>query len=705
MAIKIYGKLDSQALNDEGKPILGEAKQIELDPSNNIPSSNTTVQEAIEDLYKNGGGGSNVKLQNLSSGAQFMSMLDMAQWPRTLLASIGTSYTGNEGEMFVMYGGLGDDDLPAVIAYKENNVVYTLGEPSEYVIYTAKDNNRSYYWNGTKFIEVPAITILNVNDNKNYRIWVGTQQEYNDLYRPEDDVIYFIGTSHEEPGTTTYYNIDTSGLKHCAISPATTQVEAGASYIATLSPDFGYTIDEINITKRGIDITNDEGVCTEENGQIHININNVDGNIKIQATAIKPLSKITILNIGQESNQVNLKASLTPTDTDQSSVKWYFADSNGIETSMYTTISLQFRNDAATVTIGEGTDHLTAYVVCESLITPSIKDKIQLRLTYDENSGGDEPEPEPYDGDEVIDFKDPVVKSILLEAGYGNVTVPNGITVREARVTPSGLNPRTLFTLDERKDQITSFDEWEHFDNVRFSVKNCTNLTSVKVPYLKGVSNQNVFDKSFGLVGTKISTLQIPEGYTSYNMNMNTFNDGYVGMPSGESFTSITFPKTMESIDSPIGSGSTLPNITELDLSNTNIVNLCAQAFYSMTNLTTIKLPDTLKTIDNQTPFFRCKNLSWIEFGRNFEGVSDPSLLLFSDNATSVASITLVFHGRYAPNLLSSNISNSNSNSRINKIDKILVHEEFYDYYTSIESGFFYDFRGRIEKIESQQNQ
>lgn len=51
MAIKIYGKFEAQGLDDEGNPILADAKEIALEPSYGIPSNKNTVQKAIEDLY------------------------------------------------------------------------------------------------------------------------------------------------------------------------------------------------------------------------------------------------------------------------------------------------------------------------------------------------------------------------------------------------------------------------------------------------------------------------------------------------------------------------------------------------------------------------------------------------------------------------------------------------------------------------------
>lgn len=69
MAIKIYGKLKAQGLDDEGKPILADAKEIALEPGYGIPSDKNTVQKAIENLY-------NKELPTVDSAVTIYNMQD-----------------------------------------------------------------------------------------------------------------------------------------------------------------------------------------------------------------------------------------------------------------------------------------------------------------------------------------------------------------------------------------------------------------------------------------------------------------------------------------------------------------------------------------------------------------------------------------------------------------------------------------------------
>lgn len=714
MAIKIYGKLDSQALNDKGKPVLGEAKQIELDPSNNIPASNTTVQEAIEDLYKNGGGSSNVKLQSLPSGAQFMSMLDMAQWPRTLLASISNSYTGNEGEMFVMYGGFSADDTPAVIVYKENNVVYTLGEPSEYVIYTAKDNKRSYYWNGTKFIEVPAMTIFNENDKKNYRIWVGTQQQYNDLYNKyEDDIIYFIGsnTGGSEPDEKTY-NVYENKIVNCAlVSDTPTPIVEGGEYRGRIILNEGCALSDTKITMGKEDITNASGVLeVDPNNSLiyNIHIQEVTSDIYIDAVATVLLKRIDILVTSNEnSNLIDLVASLTPKNTSQNVVNWKLVgNATGTAVASYTNVEL----------IPNSTDSLKAqlriidpeadgdivYVQCTSSYNSDISIIREVSITYNDG-GGDEPVTPPSDDNTPIDFKDTRVKDILLSNGYGS----NGeITKSQAEelVARTG----NIFL---NNTEIEYFDEYENFTKSTFTFKGCTNLKSVKFPVVeKSTGKITEFGQQFGIVNTGLTAIDIPEGYTIYSNNVTiggtTYSNG--GITQGANITSITFPKSLQQIitigGQPASGEPYLPNISKIDLWDTQITSLPYRVFNKLrssdysTGLTEVRLPSQLTVLDYAGIFYGCHKVNKLEFGPLFEGSASDGAIFTNEDANSVnsSSLELIFHGdvpgtkegRY----FKLGDSRFNLSNNRNKVTKIYVYDDYYENYTTQSEGFFHDY-------------
>lgn len=711
MAIKIYGKFAAQGLDSEGKPILADAKEIALEQSNNIPSGKDTVQKAIEDLYKNGGGSTTgaAKLQTLGETNQTIPMLDIQQWPRTLLGSINTTYSPKDGELYVQ-GQFHPDDPLISIGYFEGNTRYTIGEPVKHVVYIASDTNRSYYWDGLKFIEIPAVTIFNLNDKQNYNIWVGTQQDYDSISTYEDNVIYFIGTT---PGITPTEGYTISGTlsNGCTLVQNNVTVAAGDVYNGTLYLDEGYVLDFMKITMSGEDITNDEGVLTKvSDSQYNISIQ-VLSNVVIEVRAIVPISSIIILVGTAHNNKVELTARLLPENTSQRLVTWEpTGNQAGTTVAAWTNATLESNGLSATINILDGADEDQIYVKCSSTFDPSVVRVASVVITHSDEEEPEDPIEEedfvPFDTEDAADHG--VVKSILLP--YYDTDHDGKISKVEAKVYNSAVRKALL-----GNTEITSFNCWKYFNTPVFSIKGCSNLQSVEFPVL---SNRK-FSRVFGIKDTGLTSINIPEGYTSYDMTVTGTNSDETTNATlqGDTITEIIFPSSLETLDTAIGGSldsantPSLPNLAYIDLSNTKVVSLPKNAFNNLRGLQTVKLPDVLEVISAAGIFNRCYNLSRIEFGKNFKGTTSVSL--FYNDSSNPPYLTLVFHGDvpgesqgYQFNVGGNRYKLDNNNEvTVNRIGKILVHEEYYDNYKAVQSGFFYVNNSKIEKIEDQQNE
>lgn len=80
-------------------------------------------------------------------------------------------------------------------------VFWIASGPGVYVNFgnTEIDNTGIFTWNGTSWsfeeLDFGGGRVVNINDNKTYRLWVGTQNDFDKLGGAyDDDVIYFVGT-------------------------------------------------------------------------------------------------------------------------------------------------------------------------------------------------------------------------------------------------------------------------------------------------------------------------------------------------------------------------------------------------------------------------------------------------------------------------------------------------------------------------------
>lgn len=91
-------------------------------------------------------------------------MLKMDQWPRTVIKSVTPGISNTEDEVYFDTGMHPSDPIGLFILH--DNVRYSIGTPSEHVVYLAKDTGRFYRWdnNNYEFVEVGTHAEFDVAD-------------------------------------------------------------------------------------------------------------------------------------------------------------------------------------------------------------------------------------------------------------------------------------------------------------------------------------------------------------------------------------------------------------------------------------------------------------------------------------------------------------------------------------------------------------
>lgn len=285
-----------------------------------------------------------------------------------------------------------------------------------------------------------------------------------------------------------------------------------------------------------------------------------------------------------------------------------------------------------------------------------------------------------HDSADAIWFEDDVVKGLLLTAGFGS----NGeITYTQAASSVgTQTNNQAVF---KNNTTIIHFNEWQWFTNSRFNVSGCSALESVKLPKL---ANTIVFDSSFGIAGTEISSVEIPNGYTTYGASSGSFT----GSPIQGTVTEIIFPSSLTTMVSMF---SSLSDITEIDMTGSSVTNTVYRQFSYLSNLATVKLPNTLTTITQGQTFRECTALTRVEFGTGWTG---SSISLYYDGAFAEArAMTYVFRSTTPPTAV--NFASNQNNKRT--VDKILVPRAAVDTYKA--SSVFSSYVDKISAIEDEE--
>lgn len=165
-----------------------------------------------------------------------------------------------------------------------------------------------------------------------------------------------------------------------------------------------------------------------------------------------------------------------------------------------------------------------------------------------------------HDNADAIWFEDEVVKQKLMTTGSKGTSTAYGSNgeITYAQAAEQGNTTANGNAL--KGSAIIRFNEWKYFTYSYFNVTNCSKLESIELPKVTGLS---AFDSRFGISGTKLTTVEIPEGYTTYGAS----SGSYAQLPiQGTTITSIVFPTSLTNFANKI---KDLPNITKVDLSNT----------------------------------------------------------------------------------------------------------------------------------------
>ena len=350
----------------------------------------------------------------------------------------------------------------------------------------------------------------------------------------------------------------------------------------------------------------------------------------------------------------------------------------------------------------EGNETTLPAVTVDEADSSRLKFKVPCEITVTCTVGGAtysksfQIERQDYDN---IWFEDSRVKKYLIN-GINSLSAKTEITYSDAYSAANNSSTNDKNILAGKKD-IKYFNEWQYFKKAQFYVKNCSNLASVVLPVRVDSKGEpiSVFTGIFGLYNTALTSLDIPEGYTEYKITDNTTD----GIPTGN-FTSINFPSSMQSIATSLGLTysvdgqivARLGSVTELDLSNTRITELCERAFQNMNELTTVKFPNSFTFIKNSRTFKDCSKLSRVEFGTGFTGINanaNGNLYGFIAGSGSKTEVTYVFHSNTPPTAF---------NFTDRPVKKILVPSGSIDDYKAAFAE--YNVADKIEAIQSTNN-
>lgn len=489
--------------------------------------------------------------------------------------------------------------------------------------------NGNYPGGGTSEV---AKMVKNHNGGGAVNLWIGTREQYSALPQIDPETVYLIGTVAEgytpvtPPDVETKYTVRLT-LTNCSTNSIAdgAQVVEGSSLDIVLLKSNGYSFSYVDVLMGGVSIKDES--WDSNSGTIHID--EVTDDVDVIATAIVKLESITVrklVKFPQTDNDYKFYLEISPSNTSERNFWWRINNE--------TDFSMEVSEDkmSAVLTAKQSASNADVTVTCTSLDNPTIGGTNELHgITYIPQTNP-EPgtDPEPLDTD-PIEFDDTLVKSRLLDAGAGS----NGEITYGQAAEWNG-------TLAFNGAAITSFDEWQYFKNANISVNNCSRLSSVVLPK---IVTTDYFDSRFKITGTAITSIAIPEDYLHYGHDV-PGNTNLNGNPLSGNIESISFPSTLVDIIKPF---KELPEVTEIDLSGTQVSHLCAQAFTSLAKLDRVIFPDTLLLIDKVQPFRLCHNLTHIEFGSDFTGTSENVGLFYDGAGATIKEFTIVFRGTTPP--------------------------------------------------------
>jgi hypothetical protein len=219
-------------------------------------------------------------------------------------------------------------------------------------------------------VAIGKVFNVNTQDENNaspYRLWVGTQQQLDNLDEYEDDVIYLVGTV---PVVAQKFNVTFNLTNTNVPSNTPTKAKEGAAFSVTVSPDNGYTIDSATGTMAGGTLTKTEN----QNGTVTFSTQSVTGAITITSVATLHISSIAISQGARVGNNIPLTAEVSPANADNVTLEWSIDNTNDFNIT-------DNGNGTATLTVREGADNASVTVTCQDTNTASGTAQGTLQLT------------------------------------------------------------------------------------------------------------------------------------------------------------------------------------------------------------------------------------------------------------------------------------------------------------------------------------
>jgi hypothetical protein len=210
--------------------------------------------------------------------------------------------------------------------------------------------------------------MLNTNDNKFYKVWVGTQTQLDALEGDyDDDTIYLVGTV---PTVAQRFDVTFNGTKASMPSGTPDTVKEGSAFSVTVSPQSGCTID----TATGTMVGGSLAKAINQDGTVTFSTSSVTGNITITASASVHIAGITVSKGTRIGNGIPLTAAVSPNGAENVTLAWSVSDTDNFSIT-------DNGNGSATLNILSGASDADVSVTCADSNSASGTAQGTLHLT------------------------------------------------------------------------------------------------------------------------------------------------------------------------------------------------------------------------------------------------------------------------------------------------------------------------------------
>lgn len=491
-------------------------------------------------------------------------------------------------------------------------------------IYCDASSDTTIRWDGTKWVSIGGGSmgkVVNANDGKIYRIWVGTQAQLDALgSNIEKDVIYLVGVVPTIEITAIGINTVEGDVNfvnlHADLYPPTTTQE-NVTWSIDNDIDFSIVSDGLDAVLRVLSTADDSTVNVTCRSVEKPSVSTVETLVKSYDPTV-PITAITgITHSTASTNKEQFVAVVEPEGGNTPAIVW--------------SVVATPQNAASIDTNGLLTiiDDCTVVVTATSGSNTFTTNEINLQWQQDPNA--------------PIVWEDANMEAFMLrKVSHAN---PNYITYAEAANFShdkfSAAPDTDSYQFDSIKDVVTKFNEWQYFPLL--TLVNTTNwslLEEVTMPPTVNLSSQNIFS------GTAITNLVVPEGVTSLILRC----------LSGPEIVSISFPSTLSSISAANGSNVlSCPKLKVMDLSGTSITSV-GWSRPNLGGVEILKFPPSLTSIGtSSTPIQLTResaSLAYVEIGTEDGGSSIGGLYI---NQYSGHNVSVIVHSTTPPAMSWSN--------------------------------------------------